>query len=345
MWISGMKTFGRLVLFALLCAVSAAALLLLFPGLKEGFSRSEIPLLLGVVAALFALGGLSWFAGGRGAWRRAGLAVLMVPGIVSLVIVGRLVAAQLEGARLAERLKIENYREEPIRWDGFDGPVGVTVAFDLVHPAGSKGVIYPPQIRMGRFVEIPNGVLVSTRSSGGGYFKDHYLEEKVGPLALLKPVTFQELYEERFASRRFDPGRLTHLTYHLYPGTLGYLENEARFCLGIRSAGIARCTAGQSAADGCVPAAWGPVTPPIYHEGGALTALWLVAGGFDMVADLSPALTTVLRRESALQNDPQAWSAIHKRLEPDNLIAAGYRLCPRGRESHNGSRVCFCRAG
>ncbi|MDH3596300.1 MAG: hypothetical protein OEM93_15770 [Rhodospirillales bacterium] len=340
-----MKTFGRVILFALLCAASAAALLLMFPGLKEGFSRSEFPLLLGVVAALVALGGLWWFAGGRGAWRPAGLVILAVPAIVSLVIVGRLIAAQLEGARLAERLKIENYREESIRWDGLDGPVGLTVAFNLVHPAGSKGVIYPPQVRMGRFVEIPNGVLVSTRSSGGGYFKDHYLEQEVGPLALLMPVTFQALYEPRFASRTFAPGRLTRLTYHLYPGTLVYLESEARFCLGSRSAGIARCTAGQRAADGCVPADWGPVMSPLYHEGGALTALWLVAGGFDMVADLSHALTTVLRRESALQNDPQAWSAIHERLEPDNLIAAGYRLCPRGRESHDVTRVCFCRAG
>jgi hypothetical protein len=338
-----MKTFGRLVLFGLLCALSAAALLLLLPGLKEGFSRGEIPLLLGIVAGLAAFGGLWWFAAGRGILRRAGLAILVLPAVVSLAIVGQLIAARLAGARLAERVTIENYREEPILWEGFDGPVGLTVAFDLLHPAGSEGVIYPPQVRMGGHVDIPNGVLLSTYTYGGGYFEDHRLEEAVGPLALLKPVTFQKLYEPRFASRPLDPGRRTRLTYHLYPGTFTYLESEARLCLAMRSAGVARCAAGQRAADGCLPADWGPVVEPVYHDGGELTALWLIAGGFDMVADLSPLLTEVLRRESALQNDPRAWSAIHKRLEPDGLMAAGYRLCPRGRDSHSTTRICFCR--
>jgi hypothetical protein len=158
-------------------------------------------------------------------------------------------------------------------------------------------------------------------------------------------VTFQKLYRERSASRRFDPGQVTRLTYHLYPGTLAYLESAARFCLAARSAGMPRCSAGQSTADGCVPTGRGARVEPVYHDGGDLTALWFVAGGFDMVADLSPVLTELLRRDSALQNDPRAWSAIHRRLEPDGLLAAGYRRCPSGSDSHDSSRVCFCREG
>ena len=82
---------------------------------------------------------------------------------------------------------------------------------------------------------------------------------------------------------------------------------------------------------------------PRYHTGGDLTALWIAAGSGDMIADFGPVLTATLRAESRLQADTAAWTAIQKRLEPERLRQAGYRLCPPGDTSHTDFRVCFCR--
>ena len=64
-----------------------------------------------------------------------------------------------------------------------------------------------------------------------------------------------------------------------------------------------------------------------------------------MTADLGPILTEILRAHSRLQGDPDAWTALQKRLEPAGLRDAGYRLCPPGEESHTAFRTCFCRDG
>jgi hypothetical protein len=62
-----------------------------------------------------------------------------------------------------------------------------------------------------------------------------------------------------------------------------------------------------------------------------------------MVADFSAQLTETLRRESRLQDNPGAWQALQKRLEPENLLARGYGLCPPGDDSHTAFRTCYCR--
>jgi hypothetical protein len=339
-----MKILGRVFLFMLICAVSAAALVLLFPFLKEGASRGELPLLLSVAAGLTALGVVWWLLGGQALAKGIGLAVLALPLAGHLIMAGQLVAAQLRGAGLAKAVTVESYRETPIEWDGFEGPVGLTIELELSHPAQAPGLIYPPEVRMGRTLEIPNGVLVSTLTSGGGYFKDHYLSEEVGSLALLKTVLFQGLHEPRESHRGFEPGKSTHLAYHLYPGTIQSLESEERNCLVSESAGLDVCEASRRPEDGCRLASRRGVERPLYHGGDDLSAIWLVAGGYDMVADLSAQLTETLRRKSALQGDPEAWTAMQLRLEPDGLRAAGYGLCPKGPRSHSAFQVCFCRS-
>ena len=63
----------------------------------------------------------------------------------------------------------------------------------------------------------------------------------------------------------------------------------------------------------------------------------------DMVVDLGPVLTATLRGQSQLQGDPEAWTALQRRLEPAGLEAAGYSLCPAGEGSHTAFRTCYCR--
>lgn len=334
----------RILGFIVLCLSAAVGLILLFPGAKEGYAWSDLPLLLGNAGVLFALAGLWWLIAGRSIRKAAaGWVVLGIPIALTLAVIALLLVARLHGARLAAQARIESYAEAPILWPGFDGPVGMEVTITLRHPDGVDALILPPEIRMAPALAIPADRLHATRTNGAGYFKDYYLEEKTGPVTLLKSVLFQKLYPNRFAGRRFEHGGVTKLRYHLHPGTIDLLASRDRLCLASRSAGVPRCARGVKPQTGCLKDGWPQVTDPVYSAGGDLTALWLAAGGNDMTADFSPQLTEALRRNSALQNDPDAWRAMQRRLEPDGLVRAGYRVCPPAPDTHTAFRVCYCR--
>jgi hypothetical protein len=348
-----MKLALRILVFVGLLAATAVALLLLFPGLKEGVSQEELPALIGGIGLFVLLGLLWWLVCGRSLkLSLIGWLVLALPTVVGLSQAGRLIAANLEGLRLASVASIEGYHEAPIQWPGFDGPVGLTISFDLVHPEGVSALILPPEIRMGPNLEIPRDKLNPTQTAGSGYFKNYYLDKPVGDLTLLKTVLFQRLYvndsfdqdyEKWVSAYRFAPGGRTRLTFHLLPGTIDYLESPERLCLSSQSFGLRVCAAGEDPKVGCASPNWRRVTDPVYAMGSDVTALWIAAGAADMVADLGPLLTARLRAESSLQGDPEGWTAMQKRLEPAGLAAAGYRLCPPGEDSHTAFHTCYCR--
>ena len=216
-----LKKVGRIVFFVGICFLALVFLLLLFPGLKEGFSWSEVPYLLAGIGILLAVGVLWWLAQGRSLRRSAlGLLVLLVPtGIYSLVA-GQHLWAHYQGARLADATHITSYQESFIEWPGFDGPVGLTIELTLEYPVGAKGLVYPPELRVGRALEISRNSLSATVTSGAGYFKDHHIDATVGPLTLLKNVLFQSYFPDRFADKRLDPSGTTRFVFHLYPGTV-----------------------------------------------------------------------------------------------------------------------------
>lgn len=348
-----MKLALRIAVFIALVAAAGLALLLLFPGLKEGMSQEELPALIGGIGALLLLGFLWWLVCGRSLKLSIlGWLVLALPTALGLEQAGRLISADLEGRRLAEAVAIEAYQEAPILWPGFDGPVGLTISFDLVHPEGVSALILPPEIRMGPELDIPRNKLNPTQTGGSGYFQDYYLDQPVGDLTLLKTVLFQRLYvndsfdqdyQKWVSAYQFAPGGRTRLTFHLLPGTIDYLEGPAQLCLSSRSYGIRVCATGEDPKDGCASPNRRRATQPIYALGGDLSALWIAAGAADMVADLGPVLTATLRAESRLQGDPEGWTAMQKRLEPTGLAQAGYRLCPPGEDSHTAFRTCYCR--
>ncbi len=197
-----LKTFGRILLFLVIVAVSGVGLLAQFPGMKEGISQEELPFYLGGVVLFAVLGAVWWWAVGRSLAKAVPVwIVLAIPTLAAGATVISLVVANLEGGRLARSVAIENFSEAPIRWPGFDGPVGLTLRFELVHPTGQSALILPPEIRMGPALEIPRHLLSASRTAGSGYFKDRYLEAPVGALALLKTVLFQRWYENHQAEQ------------------------------------------------------------------------------------------------------------------------------------------------
>lgn len=350
-----MKTFLRIALFIALFCLSALSLLLLLPFLREGASWQDLPLFVATVLAALGLAAVWWLAVGRSIrMALVGWIVLLPPVAAHGFAAVSLVAANVRAAHLESAVRVENYREEPIMWPGFDGPLGIRITLELVHPPHFEALVLPPEIRMGPDLALPRTALESSLSGGRGYFS-HPEGGSAGPgLSLLRTVLFQRVYENAAAvndyyrwsaaARLAKSGR-TALTYHLLPGMVDFLPDRGRICLDSRSPGIPACAPGQSPETGCSSRTDRQDDYPAYYSGSDLSALWLAAGSWNMVADLSDHLTAAMRRHSDLQGRPARWTAIQRRLEPRGLADAGYRLCPAGRDSHTRFRTCYCRPG
>ena len=349
-----MKLFGRIILASVIVLMAAAGLVAMFPGMKEGLSQEELPFYIFGIMLAVALGALWWRAVGRSVAKAIPIwLILALPGLLAAQQTVSLVAGWVNGVRLERGVTIESYAEAPITWPGFDGPVGMTLRFDLVHPAGTDGRIMPPELRMGPALDIPRGALSATRTSGSGYFKDFFLDQTVAELTLLKTVLFQRLhvhpqaqqeYQQWVSSSTFDSGERISLIFHLYPGIVDYLVSEARVCLTKQTPGVPHCRDDQTAATAaCLEPGRRTPALPVDHHGTDLSALWSAAIPGAMTADLSPLLTTTLRAESRLQGGPRTWTAIQRRLAPAGLADAGYVPCAPGEDSHTSFRICYCR--
>ena len=350
-----MKTVLRILLWLAMLIASGLAVMLLLPFAKEGSSFEDWPVFAGAIALLLVLGFVWWLAVGRSLPKALiGWIVLLPPLVGHGGTLAALVLARFEGERLAGTIRIDTYRETPIVWPGFDGPVGIEVALELRHPESVDALILPPEIRMGPELNIPHDRLTASLTNGSGYFKSYYLDEPVGDLTLLKPVLFQKVFENPAAgdpnyrwtaSAPFSSDGTTRLVYDLLPGTVDYLPDRTRICLASHSHGIELCAEDRKPETGCASPNRLRVTEPIYTNGQDLSALWVAAGAYDMTVDLSKQLTAALRQSSTLQSDAAGWQAMQQRLEPQGLVRAGYELCPAGKDSHTSFRVCYCRDG
>ncbi len=239
---------------------------------------------------------------------------------------------------LARSAVIENYQETLIRWETLPEPVGIKIEFDLLHPAGMRGLIYPPQIRMGKFIDVPDSKLFLVYRYGAGYFDDYHLNEKSGRLMLLKPVVWQYMHPKE-DDKRFDPDSTrTHLAYYLYPGVAERIDSAERLCMdSVELSGRPRCLDHEQESDGCVRI--GDLSrSPVYHQGNDVSALWGVADIAN--ADLSRLMTVTLQQKSILQHNPELWIRIQRQFRPRNLKKAGYTQCFRERGL---TEICFCK--
>lgn len=346
------KVAFRVVIFIGLLAAADYAVSLRLPTPDDGLLWRDLKgLFLGL--GLFLLLGYFWWSVCARSLKLSvlGWLVLAVPAAIHIFQIGQIIAKDWEGRQLATTMSIENYKEAPILWSGFDGPVGLTLSFDLVHPEGVSAFILAPEIRMGWDLDIPRDELFSAMRSGGGYFSGWLLTMLPGNQTLLKSVRDQLVYvndslDPKYkwnAGFDFASGTRTRLTFHLHPGTVEYLGSSKSLCLDSRSHGNRVCQTGEDPNFGCADPSRPPVTDPIYAVGGDLTALWIAVGDDNLVVDLGPVLVATLRAQSRLQGDPAAWTAMQKRLEPAGLEAAGYSPCPPGERSHSAFRTCFCR--
>lgn len=340
------KLAGASLVFVLICAISAWLFLASVPALVHRTSP-ELGQTLQILAGLLALAVLWWLVSGR-RWTIAllGWLVLAVPFSAHALWQGETLIADRKGATLSRQMTVENFSETPIFWEGFSGPVGMEIEFDLVHPQGLTGFVTAPQIRMAPDYDIAAKNLESSRTFSGGYFRDWHIEEKVGDLTVLKPVLFQSLYKDSPSDHDFDvlsPNGRTHLIYRLHPGTVKRLESKAKMCLVNPSFGLPVCGPDQDASDGCVGKNIRKVTDVTYNIGADLNALWTAGGTTFNNVDIGHVIAQALQKDSSLRGDSEAWTALQKQFEPAGLAAAGYRLCPAGKDSHSIGQVCYCR--
>ncbi len=204
-----MSLLGRIAGMLLLAVLSAAALLFLLPGLKEGFDATDLPRLGLGAAVLLVLAAfcLRFF---QGALRVVGLLVLAPPLCAYILLPAKLLFNVWKGRQLAGRTHITAFRATPIEWPGFDGPLGLHLEIDVDRPDGLAGNLFPPKLAAGAPV------------TADGYFSYHqpHLTEPPFPLRAT-PYTF--------------PPRLV---YDLYPSGVQRVEAERMLCLesGVRSA-------------------------------------------------------------------------------------------------------------
>ena len=314
------------ILFLVLVAATLFGLLMLFVAGKEGSETLDLALGVGLSIALLVI----WWSLSKFFITRyqkglslGGRVILSLIAIVYTITTIPYIISYFKGPLLAKEIRIANFKETPIIWPGFDGPVGIRFDFDLLHPK-IDGNLLRPIIWMGPQKKMQLDWLYS--------FDQYYLYAGVYPgrnsnTQLRLRVSPYPLAPYR--SGRLDGQVAPRKSYELYPATVSRIESPAKLCLKINSYSLP--TADKKTA--------------IFNDGENLSAAWYIAGPSNLRVDLSELLTEKFRNRSFLQNNPEEWKKIHKRWEPDGLLQAGYQQChilPDDLDKKSG-RQCYCR--
>jgi hypothetical protein len=292
----------RLSLLLMVVLISAAALFALLPWIKEGYDLTDLPRFIGMAAGLAIVAWL-WWRVGRGGARIAGLAALALPLLVYSNLSFWLGFNYWYGRRLEGQTHIASLQATSIVWPGFEGPVGVRIEMELVHPKGLDVALLPPKIAMTELREL----------TAQQYF------------SFLSMVQHSSLVVPLFPAGRDAPRDVfrdspTRLVYELYPSAMNQMENPQRVCLW---KDFAEAKLDSNAA--YLAASWYFIT-----KGGASV-------------DLSRQLSERIRTSDLFRSmTEEEWTAMLRRLEPAGLIRAGYNQCPESNQQ-SISQSCFCR--
>jgi len=284
--------------------VSLFALAMVLPSVKEGYDWEDLPFFAAMAGGLAALAAVWWRLNRRHrAIAVAGVALLVPPMVVFAGLSARVTINAWRGRHLAQTARILSLREEEIRWPGMPGPVGLRLEIEVEHAIGLEGNLFPPKVVMGAD---PRPTRAEYWSLDGGAF-------------LSAPVFELDRQPSRDVFLR--PGR-TRVVFEMFPSTLERRDGEA-LCINGTAGGTGN-GGGASSTD--------------THLGAA----WFFAAQSGVYVDLGGPLTDALRRGSAYEGKPAAWTALLHALDPPALAAAGYAPCspPRHRVE-----TCYCPIG
>jgi hypothetical protein len=207
------------------------------------------------------------------------------------------------GRRLERQTHITSLQATSIVWPGFEGPVGVRIEMELVHPKGLDVTLLPPKIAMTEMRDL----------TAQQYFSFLSATQRESLAVPLFPIG-------REPPRDVLRDSPTKLVYELYPAAIYQMENSQRVCLWKDFA--------EAKLD----------TNTTY-----LGASWyfITKGGANV--DLSRQLIERIRASDPFRSMTQAeWTAMLRRIKPPGLIRAGYEKCP-GSNPQNTDQSCYCR--
>jgi len=282
--------------------VAGFALALLLPLVKEGYGTEDLPHLARVAAALGVLAAGWWLVNGRRHRRTglAGVALLAAPLLLYTTMAIRVVQRRARGRRLAGTVHVIALRETPLRFAGIAEPVGVRMEVEFDQAVALEGNLFAPKVVMA----------ADPRPTADEYFAIDATDE-----AVLTPPVF-ELARQPPRDVIARAGR-TRIVYDLLPGSIKRRDGEAV----------------------CLDAAGAAPSTPSATSGSHLGAAWLFAAAGGERVDLGPALTEALRRSSAYEGRPAAWTALLDATRPEALARAGYTPCL---SPPPGGERCLC---
>ena len=285
--------------------VSLFALAMVLPSVKEGYDWEELPFFASMAGGLAVLAVVWWWLNRRHrAIAVAGVALLVPPMVVHAGLTAHVTLNEWRGRHLAESVRILSLREEEIRWPGLPGPVGLRLEIEVEHAIGLEGNLFPPRVIMG----------ANPRPTRAEYWSGTF-----GSEFLSAPVFELDHQPPRDVFLR--PGR-TRVVFEMFPSTLERRDGKA-LCINATTEGTGN---------------GGPASSTGAHLGAA----WFFAAQSGVSVDLGGPLTDALRRGSAYEGKPAAWTALLHGLDTPALAAAGYAPClpPRHRVE-----TCYCPIG
>lgn len=300
-----------LFLFFLFCAAAAVAVSRLIA--VSGWQAMGYYF---IATLVFAGAGYFWYrstpvvyAGrpsGRG-WHYVATFLAATVGLYFLVYTVVSGVAATRVALFAHQYQISNYKELPIIWPGFKGPVGVRIEFDLLHPVQLVGQVHRPRILIGE-----NATQPSTLSEQA--YRDFCRTAvEQNTLCLLTPVW---PIREPMVLQDADS---TAMVFELYPSNITHMESSERLCLRERQPYV-------------MEYAWEQV-------GG-----FMQFAAKDRVIDLNERFNTVLKQESKILLSPEKMQKLFIQLQEPDLLAAGYEACEiRTAILYSKESMCYCR--
>lgn len=224
-------------------------------------------------------------------WWKAGLLVLGLPLIYYTFMGSKGVFHIAQLAMFERSVKIENYREELVKWPGFEQAVGLRITFDLVYPYVINGKLYHPKILVG---DQALSAMGDAQKAYWDFCADPYKQDTaclsypVWPMRALPELTSAE--------------RLT-LSYDLYPSNLYHLENQANVCLRKRY----------------------PYGKQEFLTG-EVGFLWPLGNSHRHI-QLGALLESVMKEKSEALRSAETMKNLFSNMQSQGLLGAGYQSC------------------
>lgn len=239
---------------------------------------------------------------------RAGLFLTLSPLLYFFWVGGSAVLDSAQLYTFSRSIEIENYRETPILWDGFDSPVGLRITMDVSYPFQVDGHFRPPKVVTGISAQ-------AVKEGGNEKYWDYCVEvARDGLGCLTSPLWPNPAFDI------LDSESVTTVAYELYPANLYYRESNDKVCLRKRY----------------------PYAQAVRNTGD-MAAMWHFSNSERNIV-LDDRLESVIRDTDSMLKDEKVVAQWYLNMQSKSFLAAGYQSCQINTAIRFSDEAeCFCR--